>query len=111
MRRKRSKIFGMVALILMGIGTALILHRVLGERLPAAGAVQMVTGFTSVAVGSMLLSRHPIAVFFYFCFVFAIAILQLPEAGLMSIDALVVLVLFLIGCLLVRALPGRRGRR
>lgn len=109
--KKKTHIFAFVGVLLIVIGSALMLHRVMGERLYAAGAIQLVTGFSSVAVGAMLLTRSGISVFFYFLFVLAIALVQLPVVGFMSFDLLVVLVLLVVGVLMVKALSGRRMRR
>ena len=106
-----NRLFGFIGLLLIMIGSALMLHRLIGERLPSAGAVQMVTGFSGVAVGAVLLTKHSLAVFFYFCFVLAIAVVQIPGAGLLSFDSLVVLVLLVVGVALIRALPKKRRRR
>ena len=88
-----------------------MLNRVLGERLESGGSIQLVTGFSAVAVGAMLLTRHSLSVFFYFCFVLAIAAVQLPMAGLRSLDAFIVLAMLALGGLLIRALPKKKRRR
>lgn len=90
------------------VGAFMMLSCVVGGRLFAGDALMLVGGFTTVAVGSLLLTQHALALFFYFCYVAAIAILQLPRDGLASSSAAIVLGLFVLGCFLVKVLPKKR---
>lgn len=109
--KNKKIIFPAVGIFMIVCGTILMLHRVLGERLQSGGSIQLVTGFTAVAVGAMLLTRSGISVFFYFCFVVAIALVQVPVAGFLSVDLGIVLLLLIVGILMIRSLPPQIRRR
>jgi len=70
----------LAVLMLLG-GFGLMLSAALGGRLGSAEAVSLPIGFTTAAVGGMLLTRTPIAVFFLFLFAITGMILAILETG------------------------------
>lgn len=83
MKRKRNRpllfVIPGVAMLILGFG--LMLSAALGGRLSSAEALPLPAGFTTAAVGAMLLTRTPLAVFFLFLFALAGLILALRLNG------------------------------
>lgn len=92
------------------IGTVMMVSCLMGGRLYAAGTTTLVGGFTTVTVGAILLTREPLAVFIYFCFTIAVAVIQLPVDGIISRSGALTLILSLVGFYLLKCLPRKRRR-
>lgn len=108
MRKKQHPLIVSVALVMIIVGTAMILYRVTGERMSSKGGLLLLTGVSSTAVGSMLLTQSGIAVFFYGLFAVTLLILHAVAAGVFHpLNLLPILMLIMIPPL-IRALPRKR---
>jgi hypothetical protein len=81
-RKSRPQLFVSLGVFMLLGGFGLMLSAALGGRLGSAEAFSLPLGFTAAAVGGMLLTRTPLAVFFLFLFALAGLILALRETGL-----------------------------
>lgn len=76
-------LFVSLAILMLLGGFGLMLSAACGGRLGSAEAIPLPLGFTTAAVGGMLLTRTRIAVFFLFLFALAGMILGLRETSLL----------------------------
>lgn len=106
-KRKQSRVFVSVAVLMIIIGTLMMLSLMTGGRISVAAAPTLVAGFATIAVGCMLLTESAIAVFFYFLYALSIAAIQMIEHGILSIHSAGSAVLILIGIFLAKHLSKR----
>jgi hypothetical protein len=79
--RGRPHLFVALGVAMLLAGFALMLTAVTGGRLGSNEAFPLPVGFTTAAVGGMLLTRTPLAVFFLAVFAIAGLILAPRETG------------------------------
>lgn len=104
MKKNQSRpwLFYMVAPALIIGGFALMLHAATGGRLGSAQSLHLPIGFTTAAIGGLLLSRSPIAVFFLFLYALTGLVLSLREVGPSALIPWVYLFLLLLAIPLTR---------
>ena len=83
-RKKQPHLFVALGVLMMLVGAYAMISCVIGGRLSSGASLPLPFGFTTVAVGAMLLTRTPIAVFFLFVYAVTILILGIIHDGLMS---------------------------
>ncbi len=66
------------------VGFWLMVSCSFGGRLSASDSIQLPVGFTTAAVGGLVLSRSLLGTFFLFCFALTGLILAAREQGLLS---------------------------
>jgi hypothetical protein len=108
MKKKKNVLFITVGVLMIVVGAALMLHRVTGGRLSAEASIQLVVGFTTVALGAMLLTESAIAVFFYFLYVLSFLIVQINQSGILSPGSLGMIAMFILGIVLAKSLRIKR---
>jgi len=104
-RKPRPHLFVALGVLMLLGGFGLMLSAAFGGRLGSDEAFPLPVGFTTAAVGGMLLTRSPLAVFFLFVFALAGTILALRETGLQHP------VPYLFAALLALCLPLARQAR
>ncbi len=108
MRKKQHPLFVSIGVLMIIAGTSMILYRVTGDRIGSSAAMLLVTGFTSAAVGAMLLTRSPTAVFFYALFSLSALFLHATATSFLHPLNLLPLVMLLLTIPLIKALPRRQ---
>lgn len=98
-------LFVSLAILMLLGGFGLMLSAAFGGRLGSAEAIPLPVGFTTAAVGGLLLTRTPIAVFFLFLFALTGMIFAFRETGLLH------LVPYLFALLLGLCLPLAKQAR
>ena len=93
MRKKKPHLFVILGTLMILIGAYFMLSCVLGGRLSPAEAFALPFGFSTVAVGAMLLTRSAISVFFLFLYAVTIMIMGIIYEGFLSPQPLICLVL------------------
>lgn len=79
--RKRSRLFAAIGVAMLAAGFGLMLSSALGGRLSSASALPLPVGFATAAVGGMVLTGTPLAVFFLALYALAGLVLSIHEAG------------------------------
>lgn len=108
MGNKQHPLFVTVAVVLIVAGAAMMLYRVTGERMSSRGGLMLLTGVCSLSVGSMLLTRSAIAIFFYGLFAASFLVLHALAAGLLHPVNLFPAAMLALIPALVKALPRKR---
>lgn len=80
-RSHRPALFAIPGVTMILIGFGLMLSVALGGRLDSAAALPLPVGFTTAAAGAMLLTRTPLAVFFFLIYTLAGLVLSIREFG------------------------------
>lgn len=93
--KRRPHLFVALAVVMLLGGFGLMLSAVLGGRLDSMSALPLPIGFTTAAIGGMLLTRTPLAVFFLFLYALAMLILTLTGSGWRSAPFFIALFLIL----------------
>lgn len=93
MRKKKPHLFVILGVLMIIVGTYAMLSCVFGGRLSQAEAFSLPFGFITVAMGSMLLTRSAISVFFLFLYAVTIMIMGMIHDGFLTPKPLICLVL------------------
>ena len=93
MRKKKPHVFIALGVIMILVGAYAMLSCVTGGRLTAEQAQLLPFGFTTVAVGAMLLTRSLISVFFLFLYATTIMIMGIIHNGFLSPQPIICLAL------------------
>ncbi len=93
MRKKKPHLFVILGSLMIIVGSIAMLTCVFGGRLDPQDAMALPFGFTTVAVGSMLLTRSAISVFFLFLYAVTILIMGIIHDGFLTPQPLICLVL------------------
>lgn len=80
-RKPRPHLFVALGVLMLLAGFGLMLGAAFGGRLGSDEAFLLPVGFTTAAVGGMLLTRTPLAVFFLLVFSLCGLVLSLRETG------------------------------
>lgn len=80
-RRKRPHLFVAVGVAMLLTGFGLMLSAALGGRLASGAALPLPAGFATAAVGGMVLTRTPLAVFFFVIYSLAGLVLTIRQTG------------------------------
>ncbi len=95
MKRSRPHWFVIPGVTMLLLGFGLMFASSLGGRHSSVDAFPLPVGFTTAAVGGMLLTRTPLAVFFLLIFAISGLVLSIRECGLLH--PLPALFAFLVG--------------
>ena len=92
-KKKDPRLFVILGIVMILIGTYAMLSCVMGGRISPTEAFPLPFGFTTVAMGAMLLTRTAISVFFLFLYAVTIMIMGIVHDGFLTSQPLICLVL------------------
>ena len=92
-KKKQPHLFVIIGMLMIFVGAYAMFSCVVGGRLSPEQALPLPFGFTTVAMGAMLLTRSAISVFFLFLYALTIMILGIIYDGFLSPQPLLCLAL------------------
>lgn len=102
----QASLFVALGAVMLVAGFGLMLSAALGGRLDSTSSLPLPIGFTTAAIGAMVLTRTPLGVFFLFIYAVAMLVLTITGPGWLSVPFFIgVFLLALCLPLLKRAKP------